>query len=1551
MRTELDTIKAVKENVMPKNTLFVPIELSAWLVNKQVINPVSASPDLGIRRWQNAYTALQDFSTPEQSIEAGASSQDLPKVGIYLHWNMPASLRHAPQSTEQEQTFVFPSLPNRWLVVRYSGPSADRTATAWVVDSDEIGSDEVTSSKFPIYDEKTGPSATRIGRVRPLAIWQEDSKQAANLTAIATGDISFTQYQPAHQNIFSIHDPMSVDKDTLSYQVIGWYADEKADPFSSCQNQNDCQDMLRKLRWYIAGKKDLFTKCQNQHECEQKLDELHWGFDNSIIVQQTLFHGMINKVEWQQDHTPDSAQANLQASQIKVAVGNTAMGALTALIQQLPLPTSEDPLFDLYDLLKAMKGGLLERLEELDSEHELEHALHQQGFGREPGGTEWEIVAKESPDKTALPPNKLSPQEIKLLNLLNQQQRQFDEQTRELSFKYNKLYGLWWKNGAIWQQESQPQALLNYINHQLDPKVDDSLINQVNKVKQTIEQLKRQIQENKNKLDSILKSDQNAPAKQLKSFKKSNFWHPIDPVVLMTAIPAPRESKRFYNYEQQEDDLQKLYLPCRNDSNLITAFKLNDQTSITDTILQKCMMQSWKDLSLSPLPKTFQPAIAILLQENFLLDPYNAPAIAPSAATELQHFIEDPLHPINKIQGGCLPTFGLEPWHQPWQPLFMQWAIEWIPLPFTDWKFKGNQYILDTKKNHPGIETYYAGRTLLSKQASFSFGARLQQLIEHDSVIKQRFPDWKTYIQDIQKMHLFSQRLSGLHYQWIEKDIRLHRIPHVDSADKVEKQVASVLNNQGHLAPIPGSLSNPTSYPDTNPDPSFQPLRAGQFYIQQLNIVDIFGQAINIIDQKTETAPFIEEELQTRDAVVGNPKRYIQLPPRIVQSGRVKAQWVDAREDSKTQDQHVDCNPICGWILPNYADKGLQIFTSAGILLGEIVFNAQDQDDKNFKAEFINAPFSPYKTIKDIGEQFNKNLSNFIDGLTKIGPSNIKTALFDIFETAFITNIPQGSQHSRWQAALVGRPLALARCQWQLELATSPYQSEAWGKTADPALPDFMNISFAMKLGNPHWQADGLIGYFQQQQYQQFYTVYDPTESLTNPYVISTSNETPIKLSFACGKNTIATTVLFEPHAAVHAYTDIFPVQTLQLMSHWVEPALKQMEISFRVGPLLTIRNPPSDKQASSIQLPIPAKGTGWTWLEHRDVDDKDENAWQTLAIKSIDPVARFNPADTYEIVEGKLRLTHAFIEQPAANSLAVVAEEKRFDEPGLTHVNSTIPSRFGISDLSDPNNPVYNNVLIKITGQDNSSALTHHNLNMNIREHETPSLFPVASNRPLLTGAEEEKIYPDSHEHEVTIQTIHSSDVDRQTQNTSQSSLQQQERLLFSLRTTVQTQEQQITKLKLELATYESLLFNLRTTVATQAQQITELKLELAAYQEKAKHWNKKPSMTEANTSTRFVTTLLAAHTPALAPHLLATTPEEKNRFERQESSASTIDVAIASAVVSSASSTAHSSTIPNFSTASISFFNSSSATETTLSGSVLSGHLRGKPGSLPLT
>lgn len=1325
--------------------LAVPIQVEAWVVTKPMVDGHvdEKHPERVIKRWRNDYTPLQNWDSAFKWEEGGTK---LNKPGVYVQWILPPCLRHGisqtnSSATNPDSTLTYPPLPNRWLITRLSGLN-NAPAQAWIVESDAIVTDDYDSTTFPSKDEQGNPTTVLLGKQVALKDWLEpkDTQDRPVLNAVANGDIAFTVFQPYNQHVFSIYDALAdIDPESsqasgtsllLSYTVMGWYANPKQDPVCSLwenlqqKNPKKSKEDLLPM-WLDALQKELHWPIQGI-EKERNISVLPpQRKDELLALNQTISHGMVSGIPWQRDEqAPPSKQDNITLDKIKVVVGQTGLEALITWIQQ-HIPGVIPP-----DLLKAFEGCLLSSFgEELDAEEKLHAYQHQAGFGKYTGGIHWEVV--NNPGATVSSPPNLA-EFTSLLNQLNQKQEALEEAQRLYTMLQWHVYALWWKQNrasVILSDSSLShtdkdlfEKIRDTLNKEfVSPSTTDSFLTIVKQSKTNVDALQKQYNDAYNELTSAVakhKDQANKPCCILKQHVKPSFWHPADPVILMTNLQSP--------------GLQKA--PANFATRLSSQFA--DQITYTDpkTGSSKPPITWAGEAAQAPslsLDNTSLPPVLVgLWHEAYLYDLLiRREVVAGQLDAENTKKLVDSIKALQGTTPVGLPSYGVGAWQQPWHPLFLEWETEWYPTKYTDWSFQEGVYRLQNIPETVPTSRKLRNRVVLTPQATIAFKGRLKQLVEHTKTLS---PEQLEQIyQAIDNWDVLCQRLSGFHQTFCTYDNVPHRTP--SEKDPLKPWI----NQEAHNAPYPGPYNQPTE--NWASASGFAPLRHGQFWLQTLRIIDRFGQSIFLNDLKPSSpslsksssdnditslttftvsiSPILIAEkpmLTSCDELSGNldiTKLLIQLAPRVVQDLRLRFDWIEANPPKQTPylplTTNAEINPICGWLLPNFLNQSLQVYDPQGLSLGELHLVNGDTD--------FHWEVSPYSACPDLAtvEQKYPQLGAFLVGLKQASNSGYQ-AFREVIDNALYKTAVLPSRYARYLSALIGRPLALTRASWQLELAQPPCLDQGWYQTLaetsdaskdyssltnlkreargedpifNPNAFDFSHTNYYATLGNPNLTQDGLVGYFIEktsdltQQYQSFYSAYDYDQTIKTTY-IKLIKDNPLSLSLTKNARQI-TTLLLDPQAPIHAYTGILPEYAAELPARFIEPALHQMTVYFKLGPLLTLRYdlplPASDKDTpSSLYLQKPGRGQNWAWHETAN-DGSFGPEWKLI---TPDTTARLE-TQPYELTEGCLVLK-SMKEAPAAQSANNAPNTAR-SLSSSARVTTSRKSRYGLFNTSQP--------------------------------------------------------------------------------------------------------------------------------------------------------------------------------------------------------------------------------------------------------------------------
>src|SRR5688572_19245610 len=591
---------------MDSQHLLVPIKVQALVIDDIVIKQTGAiefqnrliakdgrwSPQLqnyqpllisakspGPRPFFGATRKFGNRDTDQLVLDPSANREAIPQEkdrGVYLHWVLPAGLRHAHTPGQLD----FPPLPDHWLIVRFSQQDSTVKTRAWFVDGGAVAADSApTNLVFPGAGKYAGK---RVGKVIPLeqfATANFSGERAPAITAVGTpetGSPTFTASIAENRNIFSWHDDLNdlrgtnTDKSvrentTLTYCVFGWYRDPQNEPLSSLAAKvtERRDDSNRLLGWLI--------------------DPPGWAIDKTsgapveLLKRRSVFHGMVAQINYWSSEIyrgtilgyPGAPSVGGTMSETKpvfrVGVGNNAEDALVSLVsseysgQQKPKSlAAEQP--NLWKALEAVMYRQPETLVKSWNAAPRDMTVHQNWFETREAGRIWYIrtaadqsgVFPDDPAKAAEQTSiKPTEEQLALLKQLNEAQADADAASREFAALQQDLYVRWWKLVS-----KSKTAFANTDNEEAQCR---TLARQVDTVRQKLNGFLNKLQtlpgQLKNKLPTSLGLD-------LKYDAAPRFWTPSDPVVVVKNCGSP--SKHQFPREH----------PCRLPEEIITTGKV-----------------------------------------------------------------------------------------------------------------------------------------------------------------------------------------------------------------------------------------------------------------------------------------------------------------------------------------------------------------------------------------------------------------------------------------------------------------------------------------------------------------------------------------------------------------------------------------------------------------------------------------------------------------------------------------------------------------------------------------------------------------------------------------------------------------------------------------------------------------------------------------------------------------------------------------------------------------------------------------------------------------
>ncbi|WP_411146912.1 hypothetical protein [Streptomyces sp. x-80] len=1179
--------------------VLVPVTVEAFVANDKVAN-------VPVARWTPNFHLTAIHRSPEP--DPFSNTATTTERGIIVRWRLPANLQSG-QVDANTGAVRFPYVPNRWAVIRRV--AATGQSVGWVVESDYLDRQKGTVPFLQPYkpDVHDGPSPfrsslglTRIGRKLAL----EDAAQGAGdqaepfLTSLGPGLTTFADYEPYHTNVFSLHDTDLADAADYDYFVVGWHTNP------------DAADALRRPAAAHAAPLDAEDP---QAELRAQLADLNWALSENDIAalaqipreqRLSVYCGSLTGVAWDKaGPLPVSARPQ-SLQQVSLAVGHNTSDALTALLQPAParqIPGAEPP---------APGATGIRGQEPVPPEQELAFEAAQNGLlalAEEPDGplritqqlhTNWfsrtpggqRWLLEPQNAADGTPPDALPLDLVRALAHLNAAQGELEDAERRLHTLQWRLYALWAAGGS----PSIPSPLTrDQLTAQLDRAQPDSAAGQ------TLAQLTEVDQ---------LTADVTALVDQLR-----------------VALPAPTNEQAGWNLRTED----RLPFHRATDPVILLRGVCGDQPA--DPVAQAPRACALAPTQPSQPPSGFPAA----------LGDYPQPI-----QTAFAHLTDLPEPPA---------------WRQPWAPLFLQWQIEYHYIPYhaadsdqPTWVFdKGRFSCQDAarmevaQREEDGIQARVIsarGRQYLSSLAQFAIKEQipsLRILLDADND-----PDASAAFDDLERWatnaSVLTQPLDGMLEQL------------------ASRSPASNLAAPPALADLVGHAADYT--PDTGPiPPAFTPwapsefphLRAGQFRFTRVQVVDRFGQTLDLITDDPGV-----ESLTPRPSAnllcgpdpnqrVDDAGNLIQLTPRLLQPARLQHELLTAT-DGIPAELTGDGSPICGWIIPNYLDKALLCYAPDGTLIGDVGLRLPAGGDQPPTVEDAIVTWTPAAGTTTGLEDLPPHLRQALAELVEHRTATDFLGLMEVIDQTLSRTEGAPGDDEKILGQMLGRPLALARTRLRLELDGLPLYDPAWRRMPDICAPGFLETlaqtptedgpvevtgyAWPVRLGNATQVTDGLIGYFRQDaqgdtDYTTFHHTIDavPTpgtwlgRALANGDYLRPIGEgrdltvkaTPTGRAPGQDPQTPVAgeqilTVLWDPRATLHATTDLLPVTALTLPGRYAQTPLNTLRPYLRTGPLAAITRPQSpdtpttdgpDAATEALIMPLAGLAQGsWQWNE-----------------------------------------------------------------------------------------------------------------------------------------------------------------------------------------------------------------------------------------------------------------------------------------------------------------------------------------------------------------
>ena len=1121
-----------------------------------------------------------------------------------------------------------------------------------------------------------------LGYSEQLSTWTEGTtRKHVPVMAANAANPFFADYQPQNAGVFSYFDDLSFVDDfgagtfanaRISYSVIGYHPSYGNDPLSAP----------------IEAPETIYTRLAAMGYQPMNAGTVT-DLDRQGYTFFTVCHGNIFNVGWNTQVTSsnpkvaisypaDEIQADFRESH-PLSVGTSPLDALfgwleavdDTTVQGLP-PADRLPAATIITNLKKLHTLILDLNDDLDSQLQAQDLIATNNFISSAQGKWWHLAPSTDKDAPKIP----SVDVIERLRAANAIQDRINSLTRKKKKLQKDIFSTWWTYAAD-RLKGTPANQTDRLN-----KATQAIKTAVTDLQFLTTDEKEGISALQTSLDAAISSF--TTKADLKKGTEHAFYRQRDPTLFIAGMRTG-----------WPDDWTDI-LTVRTTANCER--KVGTHSPSTDTIED----EAGDHLVAYKLPSDIYSYIQFLMRE------------ASWNWTDDTHTNDPPQY---------YKTNDRFTGKNAWFPLFIEYEIEYYHVPWSAWQFGpqgsesrvgysvANTYDLTAVRGDVRI---IKGRCPMLPQASTVLANLLKQAF--DRIGAANLPsdlDTAATIKAAATLDTVSTPLSGFTEQLITYMTGTHMTPltyddkgapqFIKGADTVSAELnvsADMLSNYGDQ-----TSSTPfASLEDMTADPSvyspFKPCTHGQFRFTKFNIIDKFGQVIQGIGKTADPAhgqgttraplyPCLGEYYSVQqDPSTNNPRtvlqgsgslnEFVQLPPSINQNARINADFLSNSyvgstvTSSKLNVAGDYDDPVRGWLVLNYANASIQVFTARGVFIREFKALSGEVSTKPFESDLSNGGSTdPFLTSL---------LSSFLD-------RKYLAEMYESLSNTVASVQASPAEYAESMLSILGRPLALVSFGVSLELADPPLQNQctnAPSNTAIDASNSVANYNFPVKIGDKDNVFDGLYGYFPQLNPAQtstiapslsrFYTYHpassnptvtsaiSPTDTVLKPFYADPSDKN-VTLTAQRRKRTTILFGIIDPFTPVHIYSALLPIKTLTLPSFSISNGLANISTFFRLGPVLIPGDVPpcndamnvsqdynfqSNPPATNGKITIPSVGLGeFAWLQpYGQIGTK----YNFMDVDSGDGKMRWEKGP-YTAVEGYLQQKTPF--RPAVDTSA----------------------------------------------------------------------------------------------------------------------------------------------------------------------------------------------------------------------------------------------------------------------------------------------------------
>jgi len=1129
--------------------------------------------------------------------------------GVHLHWALPDGLLRGEMQDDPDAPVPMRALPDRWLVVRMTGPVNARRLdlAAWVIESD----------RGRVWTLETYPDGPAEG--------DGDELEPGELDGVIGGSPNWTAVYDATRNRFAFHDPLTgVDANRVttklaSYVVIGWWSVRANDPLATSYWPLAVSRRLADFGWTAStaplGPKPLVRAVEAvrmtarraaatdptkevdlRSELKMSASQValatgfhEFRFDAVVLPgivtrYDTLMHGVVYGVPLTGGVGEDQAPA---ASRVELSMAPTLERLMAAQASKGLNVTGRTKKEYLESLLTAVANSSILNIGQRDGVVQLDEAEHADGFEAFQGPEIYEDVIIERSQSALKAGRPL--------------------RTKTATQKSGKAPSA----DVIWKGDRTGTSKASEYE-----------------MRQAAGDLSRE------KFGGPVTDD--APVTRRVRRPGPRYHRAVPPVVGLRNFGR---TNRFSDGRFSEDGM----LLCRWTKELATGlgdrYKAADYLpalsngalpAVTNTILQNSYlfdpyMMTWAFAAITqtvpekfagPMQNRLRGEMALRYSTDGVYDgivPIARGGEGTPGVTKMA--LSEELRRFSLFEGRDPSPVTITNWSQPWCPVWLEWEVMLEPgRDLQGWQLDRIEFTGDSATD--GKTVTVRGRSPITSGLAKKYQAVI------DSYLVAENQRDEANVGEIAEDH--EKSLADLAAFLVEADLGSVTLDQVNDV-----WLALEAGPDGRDMPVPERVADELREVGLP-----RLVVSGKLQLTRARIIDTFGRFRDVPTDRI-TLPVAQETTTSANA------KALSLPPRLSLPARIMWRFVDpsdagpnpaeGRLDQAQPSRTI--SPISGYILPDFMDESIEFFHQDGSPLGEVI---HDTVTGGLIWEGGIGREGPAVTMPEEGlppsaracgriaqGMIDADIAQRADPATAELESPLSAFLRAVDTTMWSVDASLAFSGATI-AGLVGRPVAVVSSVLWLDIPQVLSQTGAFGENADSIRDHLVREAvfeavktraFDVRLGALAKGHDGLYGYFIGNDFAHFHLIEKAVrdavrfnsqgkgfrallgtiggqigaDSLPGPSpldcpYISASEALPLHSG-----QRVRLTLLMHPSARVHATSGILPRKSLELVRDWVAPGLGRIAPSARVGPVLI--------DPDKVRLPkIAAFGANQSW-------------------------------------------------------------------------------------------------------------------------------------------------------------------------------------------------------------------------------------------------------------------------------------------------------------------------------------------------------------------